>query len=154
MLEYRVLLVQSRTDAAVQPILDGDGGQPLGFAQWPTKPARLWWPAFGQCVVEVHEQEDASLLFTVHRAWSLLPRREVRDADGQPVGSLLGRLIQDAIGRPVATWHDGVFRNPYQRVLAEITRVADGLRLSFSDDIAGEPFLKMLLLAATLEMTR
>jgi hypothetical protein len=150
MLEHHALLVQSRTSAAVQTILDGDGGLALGFAHWPPQAPRAWWPSFGHCLVEVHEQEDEPLLFTVHRAWSLLPRREVRDADGHPVGSLLGRLIQDALGRTIAAWQDGVFRNPYQRILADLAPSSGGMRLSFADDLNGEPFVKMLLLAATL----
>jgi hypothetical protein len=153
MLEHRVLLVQTRTASARQPIVDGEG-LPLGFVHWSRSGSRSWWRLFGDCVLEVHEQEDESLLFTLHRAWSFLPRCEVRDADGQPVGSVLGRLIQDRFGRTLAAFQEGVFRNPTQLVLAELTPTADGLRLAFRDDIAGEPFLKMLLLAAALKMAR
>ncbi len=150
MLEHRVLLLRSRSPLAVQPIVDGDSGAALGFARWRPETSHLWRRIFGRGVLAVHEQEDEPLLFTVRRAWSLLPRREVCDAEDQPVGSLLGRLVHDRHGRPIAALENGVFRNPYQRVLADLTPTADGLRLTFHDDIAGEPFVKMLLLAAAL----
>ena len=153
MLEHRVLLLRSCTASAMQSIVDGDSGVALGFARWvPTVP-RAWWRVFGRGVLEVHEQEDEPLLFTVRRAWSLLPRREVRDAEEQTVGVLLGHLIHDRFGRLLAALENGVFRNPYQRDLAELTATNEGMRLTFGDDIAGEPFVKMLLLAAALQMT-
>jgi hypothetical protein len=154
MLEHRVLLVCRRSSPAVQPIVDGDNGAALGYARRQPETSHFWRRFFGGDVLEVHEQEDDPLLFTVRRAWSLLPRRDVFDAEGQPVGSFLGRLVHDRHGRPVASLLDGVFRSPYQRVLAELTVTTDGLRLTFGDDITGEPFVKMLLLAATLQMTR
>jgi hypothetical protein len=153
MLEQRVLLVRPGT-ASVWAIVDGDNGLPLGFAHWQMETPRSWWRPFNRRVLAVHEQEDEPLLFTVRRAWSLLPRREVRDADGHPVGSLLGRHVQDRFGRPLAALQGdngrGAFRSPDQRTLAELTATPAGLRLSFSADIAGEPFIKMLLLAACL----
>ena len=94
------------------------------------------------------------MLCTIRRAWSLLPRCVVCDAEGQHVGScsFLGRILQDRHGRALAAFHpnDGTFRGPTQRVLATLAATEDGLRLAFSDDIAGEPFVKMLLLSACL----
>jgi hypothetical protein len=160
MLEHRVLLLCSRTTSptgempvpTVQLILDGESGAALGYACWEPETTCSWRRLFGRGVLAVHEQEDEPLLFTVRRAWSLLPRREVRDAEGQPVGTLLARLVHDRHGHPVAALKDGLFRDRSQRVLAELTPSAEGLRLTFSDDIADEPFVKMLLLAAALQM--
>ena len=154
MLEQRVLLVRSRTASAVQAIVDGESGAALGSVRWKSESPSSWWRLFGRCVMAVHEHEDEPLLFTLRRAWSLLPRREVRDAENQPVGSLLGRLVQDQHGRAVASLQDGIFRSPRQHVLAELASAPDGLRLSFHADVADEPFVKMLLLAAALQMTR
>ena len=150
MLEQRVLLVRPRTASALQAIVDGESGAPLGFARWEAAAPPSWWPLFGRGVLAVHEQEDEPLLFTIRRAWSLLPRREVRDAEDQPVGTLLGRLVHDQYGRAVAVLQNGIFRGPRQRVLAEVATTTDGLRLAFRADIADEPFVKMLLLAACL----
>ena len=150
MLEHRILLVQPRTTSDVQPIVDGDDGAPLGFVRWSPETTGGWWLPFGRCLLAVHEREDEPLLFTLHRAWSLLPRREVHDADGQLVGTLLGRVIHDRYSRPVAAFGEGIFRNAYKRVLGELHATAEGWRLAFSNDLAGEPFVKMLLLAATL----
>jgi hypothetical protein len=150
MLEQRVLLVRPRTTSALQAIVDGESGAPLGFARWEAETPSSWWPLFGRCMLAVHEQEDEPLLFTIRRAWSLLPRREVRDAEDQPIGSLLGRLVHDQHGRAVAALQDGIFHGPRQRVLAELAATPDGLRLAFHADIADEPFVKMLLLAACL----
>jgi hypothetical protein len=153
MLEHRILLVRPRAASAVQAIVDGDSGAPLGFARWQAQDESPWWHFFGRRVLAVHEHEDEPLLFTIRRAWSLLPRREVRDAEGQIIGSLLGPLIHDPFGRTVAArqgGNDGIFRGPDRRTLAEAAPTADGLRISFSADIAGEPFVKMLLLAAVL----
>lgn len=153
MLEHRALLMRARTRSAVQPIVDADNGAALGYARWEVETGRSWRRLLGRGVLAVHEQEDEPLLFTVRRAWSLFPRRDVCDAEDQTVGSLAGRLVHDRYGRPIAALENGTFRDPYRRVLAELALSAEGLRLTFSDDIAGEPFIKMLLLAAALQMT-
>lgn len=152
MLEHRVLLVRSRTLSSVQAIVDGDSGAALGYARWEREPSPWWRRMFRRNVLAVREQEDEPLLLTVHRTWRLRACRCVCDAEGRPVGIVLGRLIQDCRGRPIAVLENGVFRSPDRRVLAELVPTAEGLQLTFSDDIAGEPFVKMLLLAAALQM--
>jgi hypothetical protein len=154
MLEHRVLLVRSAAKSAARSIVDGESGAVLGYARWQPQQASWWRRVLGSRTLAVHEQEDEPLLLTIHRSWSLLPSRQVCDADGQPVGALFGRLIYDRYGRLLAALEDGVFRDPHRRVLAELAPTTEGLRLTFSDDIAGEPFLKMLLLAAVLQMTK
>ncbi len=155
MLEKRVLLVRPRTAAATQPILDAESGQPLGFANWRPAAEGPWWRRLAPAVVAVHEQEDEPLVFTVHRPWSLWPRREVRDADGRPVGSLRGGRVFDSGGVAVAelaavdSTPELVFRTRGRRELARLTPGPDGLRLAFSPDL-GDPFVRMLLLAAAL----
>jgi hypothetical protein len=153
MLEQRTLLLRPRSTSGVQVILDGESGVPLGFARWQPAASPGWRRLLARRVLAVHEQEDESLLFTIRRTWGLLPRREVQDADDQFVGSLLGRLIHDRFGRPVAALRDGVFFTPSHRALAELAATPDGLRLWFGPAIAGEPFIKMLLLAAALQLS-
>lgn len=154
MLEHRVLLVRPGSVSGVRAIVDGDSGKPLGFARWDMETPRCWWRAFARPALAIHEHEDEPLLCTVRRAWGVLPRSVVRDADGQPVGScsFTGRLIRDRYGRNLAAFHDadGTLRSPTQRVLAELMTTEDGLRIAFDDVVAGEPFVKMLLLSACL----
>lgn len=153
MLEHRVLLMHARTNPAMQFIVDADSGAVLGYARWERERDRSWRRLLRRRVLAVHEQEDEPLLFTVERAWSLLPRRDVWDAEGQPVGCLAGRFVHDRHGQLIAALDDGVFLDPFRRVLAELAPSAEGLRLTFRDEVAGEPFVKMLLLAAALQKT-
>jgi hypothetical protein len=158
MLEHHVLLVRSRTasptgampEPQVRAIIDGDSGAVLGYARWETEPSPWWRRMFSGSLLAVHEQEEEPLLFTIRRAWGFIPRREVCDADGHPVGSLSGRIIQDRHGRHLAVLVNGVFRDANQHTLAELSTTPEGLRLTFGNGIAGEPFVKMLLLAAAL----
>lgn len=155
MLEHHILLVRPRSPSpTVQAILDGESGAALGYARWETEPAPWWRRMFSSGVLAVHEQEDEPLLFTIRRVWGFIPRREVCDADGQRVGTLLGRLVHDRYGRPLAALENGVFRDANQHALAELCTTADGLRLTFGIGIISEPFVKMLLLAAALQMTK
>lgn len=150
MLEHRVLLVRWRASSAAQAIVDGDSGAALGYARWEME--RIpWWRRLFQCgVLAVHEQEDEPLLLTIRRGWSWPWRCRVCDAEGELVGGMIGRSIHDRYGHLLAIFEDGVFRASDHRALAEMTRTAEGLRVTFSGDIAGEPFVKMLLLAAAL----
>jgi hypothetical protein len=155
MLEHHALLICCAAPSGMRRIVDADSGAPLGHARW-EHPRRPWWCPISRSVLAVHEYEDEPLLFTVRRCWSLLPRREVLDAEGASVGFLVGPLVYDCHGRQVAMRHKEIgatvhsYCTPYQRTLMEVSCVPKGGRLAFSTNIAGEPFLKMLLLAAAL----
>jgi hypothetical protein len=154
MLEHRVLLVRPRSPSGVRSIVDGESGKPLGFARYEMETTHSWWRSLARSILAVREQEDEPLLCTLRHAWGLLPRCEVRDADGHRVGSCSykGRIIRNRYGRRLGSFHgeDGTVRGPMQLVLAEWITTTDGVRLTFGDEIAGEPFVKMLLLAACL----
>lgn len=154
MLEHRVLLVRPRSPSGVRTIVDGESGKPLGFARWEMETPHSWWCPFARSILAVREHEDEPLLCTLRHAWGLLPRCEVRDAEGHRVGSCshIGRIIRDRNGRRLGSFHgeDCTVRGLTRRVLAEWTATSEGERITFSDDIAGEPFIKMLLLAAYL----
>jgi hypothetical protein len=160
MLEHHVLLVRSRTasptgatpEPQVRAIVDGDSGAVLGSARWETEPSPWWRRMFSRSLLAVHEQDDEPLLFTIRRAWGFIPSREVCDADGHTVGTLIGRIIHDRHGRPLAVLKNGVFHDAGQHTLAELSSTPEGLRLTFGNGIAGEPFVKMLLLAAALQV--
>ena len=154
LLERKVLLLTLRDASGRRVILDHDTGTLVGFSQ--RRPRVGWRSRCTRRVVEVHEQQDDSLLCTVRRCWSLFPWYEVWDADDHLVGWHGGPIVLDPAGRPVAvreeeseigtSWKAGVDSN----TLALVAWQGDDVRLTFADEIAGEPFLKMLILAAAL----
>jgi hypothetical protein len=144
-------------EAALEParaVLDALTGAPRGFAGWRRR-GRLWPRWLSRPVLAVHETDDAPLLFTVHGPWGLSGRWEVRDADGNVLGALCGPLIQDRFGRDLARWQRpdggvGRARDADGRDLMTVLLTAEGTRVAFTDAAEGNPFLKMLLLAAAL----
>jgi hypothetical protein len=155
---------------AVRGVLDADTEGYLGFAcrQAGAAPSWLYWIL--PPTLAVHEAEDNSLLFTVHPVWVGGARWLVRDADGGPVGALrqyvldlsLGRargrgtLLEDPYGRPFALLEHsrgeaaGQFRALDGSELGTLSRGEDGTRLAFREAPPGNPFVRMLLLAAAL----
>jgi hypothetical protein len=110
-------------------------------------------------VLAVHEDDDAPLLFTVHRRWSLFGRWEVRDADGNVLGVLSGPFIKDRFGRHLARWErsaGGLARacDGEGRELLTVAQTAEGTRVAFAPGAEGNPFLKMVLLSAALVESR
>jgi hypothetical protein len=147
MLERPRLLVRRAANGS-SAIEDATSGTPLGSARL-AAPARWlpFWP-----VLEVREADDAPLVFTVRRAWSLVPRFEVRDAEGRPVGFVAGRAVADGGGRYLALLGaDGAFRGRDDSVLARVVRAGKGIEIRFADAAAPDPFARMLLLAAVLQ---
>jgi hypothetical protein len=140
-------------------ILDAVSGRPLGFARrcYSALPWGLGWLA--RPVVEVHESEDASLLLTLHGPGWLLGGWEVLDADDHRVGRLRGSAVLDCLGRPLAR----VSSEPGGNTLRFLTSSgcassilapsSAGAQLTFAQDLMGDPFAKMLLLAAALVLT-
>jgi hypothetical protein len=154
MLERPALLLRPPPGPLAYSITDAATGAVVGFARRVPPGGLPWWRRLlGAAVLAVHEQEDEPLVFTVRRAWGLRPRREVRDAEGQTVGSLCGGAVLDARGRAVAAVEgDGggrVFRGRGGEELAVVRTVPGGLRVAFHPGLR-DPFLRMLLLAAAL----
>ncbi|HKI35580.1 MAG TPA: hypothetical protein VKA46_27230 [Gemmataceae bacterium] len=143
--------------AALEParaVLDALTGAPRGFAGWRRR-GRLWPRWLSRPVLAVHESDDAPLLFTVHGLWGLAARWEVRDADGNVLGVLCGPLIKDRFGRNLALWERsagdvGRARDGDGRELMTVMATPEGTRVAFAAGAEGNPFLKMLLLAAAL----
>jgi hypothetical protein len=155
MLEHATLLLMP-ANSRVRDIVDGPGGVPLGSARRRASTDLPWWRRPLWPILEVRESDDEPLLFTVRRCWSLLPRRELCDADGRRVGYLRGDALDDAWGRRVAvrSWDAerqiSTFRGDHGQTLAWVEREGETVRLTFADNTVGEPFLRMLLLGAVL----
>jgi hypothetical protein len=135
-------------------VFDALTGAPLGFAGW-RKRDGLWPRWLARPVLAVHENDDAPLLFTVHGLWGLSARWEVRDAEGNGLGLLCGPVIKDRFGRNLALWQRpagdvGRARDGDGRELMTVIATAEGTRVVFAAEAEGNPFLKMLLLAAAL----
>jgi hypothetical protein len=156
MLESPSLLVRPPDAAAVRAVVEPATGAPLGSARR-RRGRGFWGRWFGRPVLEVREHEDEPLLFTVRRCWGWPGGREVRDADGRFVGTLRGWCIWDRFGRPLAgraaPGGPGYeeLGSPEGRVLAILHYEISGIRLSFTPEVAADPFAKMLVLAAALE---
>jgi hypothetical protein len=154
LLERRVLLLAPRDATGQRTILDGETATPVGFCR--RRPPSGWWWRFRRRAVSVHELLDESLLFTVRRCWSLFSWYEVRDADDQVVGWHGGPLLLNRSCRRVAVREDETdtetcsFVGPERKTLARLARLGDEVGLTLTEDVANEPFVKMLLLAAAL----
>jgi hypothetical protein len=142
-------------------------------------PSWLRWLLLQGQVWEARETEDESLLFTMQERRALTPARKwshwhVMDAEGSTVGTLdcrnrreLSRgetrtVARDSLGQPAAVldhWPEGV--GVPARVLqlgapAELSELAtvclhrDSVHLEFASTLEGDPFAKMLVLAAVL----
>jgi hypothetical protein len=153
-LERKSLLLARRDSTGRRAILDADDATPVGSCQRRRRAG--WWSSFTRPVVEVHEQQDDSLLFSVRRCWSLFSWYEVWDADDRAIGWHGGPLLLSRTGRRMAVREDetGAGTSSYLaqngKALARLNWQGDDVRLSFEDEIADEPFVKMLLLAAAL----
>jgi hypothetical protein len=134
-------------------------GQCLGLAGWrrPRFFAGLsWWPRGS---LAVHEDEDAPLVFTVHPRWRPGPAWEVREADGHDVGVLTRKFLKDALGHKLA-YLDWEAQGASIRICTPggqewMTMNSEGkdLRLIFAETVDGQPYRRMMLLAAALAAT-
>lgn len=147
MLERGSLLIRDAGADGSRPIEDMATGARLGTA----KPAESWtrWLPLHPAL-EVREEGDSPLVFTVHRRWLPFPRQQVRDAEGRTVGSLVGARVGGHGFRRAVLGRDGAFRRDDGTVAARITREKGGIALSFDAERATDPFERMLLLAAAL----
>jgi hypothetical protein len=124
LLEQPVLLVQAPVVRGTWELLAASG-QPVGFARWQQQGP--WWWRWLRPVLAVHEHLDEPLLATVQRKWTLLPRHEVHDAEGELVGTLALPWLLDRWGQPLievcpGKRATGVFRTTAGAVVGEWQR--------------------------------
>jgi len=142
-------------ERAAWAIVDPGSDRLLGSARRGTAPRWLGWLA--RPAAEVLEQPDDSLLLTLVQGWALGKGWTVHDADGQRIGSVRGPLVRDRAGKPLAAQEPGdpgarCWRTPDGRELGRLQAAAGGRLVTFAAELrAGSPFIKMLLLASTLQ---
>ncbi|HEV3204428.1 MAG TPA: hypothetical protein VGY77_08600 [Gemmataceae bacterium] len=152
-----------------KPIRDLTTEVYLGFARRKRVVISSWipWPAWP--VIEVFETEDASLLFTTYcRSW--FRTWEVVDAENHLVGCLRpgpgsshatkklpGIRINDSSIQSIA-WMErpaapstGRILGPAGKELGFLAPSDQGTELRFAASLQGDPFAKMLILAACLQ---
>jgi len=153
MLERRELLLQPRNGSGTQTIADPETGTIVGLARWLGQEDRPWWRWLKATHLSVHEADEEPLVFTVRRSWGLWRRTEVNDADDHPVGSLRGAAVRDPYGRTIALVEPAaggeLFRGRAGEEMARWTASPEGAHLVFHSELS-DPFVKMLLLAASL----
>jgi hypothetical protein len=153
LLEQTVLLVRP-LDPSGRRMLLAETSQPVGFACWSGQ--RPWWRRWLRPVLAVHEHEEQPLVFTVQRSLTLLPKRDVLDAENERVGVMALPWLLDRWGRPIVEVRQVQrgkceFLGAERQVLGEWSVVGEALRLEFKPAVQHDPFVKMLLLAAVLD---
>jgi hypothetical protein len=136
-------------------IVDAATRAPLGVARF-SRPASVWSRWLKWTSLEVCETADLALLCHVRRLWGRPPPWFVRDADDRLVGRLQGPVVSDALGRTVAI-RDKVAGGGAERFLSHqgvelgmLEYRMEELVISFGVWLEGEPFTRMLLLAAAV----
>lgn len=145
----KLWLRRDRSPKQIMAVLDSPQGQPLGKI----REVKGGW--FAPRTLEVCELEDESLVFQLQRRlWS---GWVLTDAEGQRVGRLSGRqgqALEDGAGRPLAgvqdTGSDSLIVAVDGRQLGTLQPGADGVEVTFAAEVAGEPFVKMLVLATAI----
>ncbi len=158
MLEQPALLLRPRDDDPPGRvwIVDPATGALLGSAGRRTGRDRLGWlPWRPRSPVEVREGDDEPLVFTLRRAWAPAPGWRVEDADGALVGRVRGPHLLDGHARRFAALvfvgpQQALYRDAQRLELARTESGPGGVRVAFLPPGEGNPFIKMMLLAAAL----
>lgn len=119
----------------------------LGYAEWSAE--RSWWAGDS---IRVCEYPDHALLMTVHRRWTDWVGRWVLDANDRPIARVSRWRMWLHDGR----WTARIRRDPRGGRVIGPTPVAAWSRdggatlLEFADEYAGEPWVKLVVLAVVL----
>jgi hypothetical protein len=140
-------------------IADAASGRVLGFARLRSSRWPSWLGWLKRSALDVFETEDESLVFTLWCPWLVLRGWEVADADEHPVGALRGRHLLDRYDRLLASAEQVGqnayrFRSPEGYELGRLEPNGADHRLAFGEQLAGDPFARMMLLAAALALTK
>ena len=120
-------------------------GQPVGQIRC-HRPSPGWSWCF-PTVWTIHEWFEEPLVFSIRRDWTVVPRWEVRDAENRTIGWVGRRLALDRFEDVLfRVSPQGLFRSPEGIDLGAFT---DSI-LRFGPLTAGQPFVRMLLLAQVI----
>lgn len=155
MLERKSLWLGPWQPGATRLIRDPATREQLGIVRKRT-PARPWWaPWFDQTVVDIFETEDESHVFSI--AQRLISSAfEVTDSENRSVGLVRKGTVQDAHGQLVGVLKlpdhhgQGQVAAAQGQELAVLAHLEDGLDLTFSELLDGNPFARMLVLAGLI----
>ena len=141
--------------ARVRAVADASG-KTLGHVREAPQTGPRWLRWLGRRTLEICESPDASLVFSLRRAWGWPAGWQLIDADGRLVGALRGRAMVDGFGQLLAlveqpdTGNRGKFLAIEGHALGEYSLGNDGPRITFGPEMDGNPFAKMMLLGAIL----
>ncbi len=157
MLELPLLIIQPWEPDAPRAwkrnLLDVEGRHVGSARREPAWAGSLAW--LSPPVLSVREADDEPLVFTARRSW-LFAFWEVHDAEEYPVGWITGSVLQDRWERTLAVratllGEGGLrFLAPGGDELASVQAGKGEVRLHFGPLVEGDPFARMLLLAAVL----
>ena len=165
MLQHSSLLVHGWTqtvvpkeeDAWIRPITDL-AHRRLGFVRYQKLAPISWLFWLRKTRLDVFETEDASLLMSLTRSWTMLPIWELHDAEDRHVGSVYPRsLVADggqALGYlDLETEGQGRILDHAGRMLLTFAKKnGDICELAFAAQLDANPFLRMLMLGYILSL--
>jgi hypothetical protein len=155
MLEQTALLIEPWDGALPRRILDAATRASLGLVRT-GRPTGFWARWLQLPSLEVCETDDLALLCRIRGHWGQPWRWSVQDADEHFVGCLDREAVTDrsgqtvAVRQPIAGGTSERFLSPAGVELGVREQGAEGVRLSYAVWLEGEPFARMLLLAAAL----
>jgi hypothetical protein len=155
MLEQVHFLIQRGEGETAWTIADAETNRPLGLARWRPWSGPLWLSWLAQPTLDVFENEDEPLVFTVRRLWGLSSKWEVRDADGQRIAEVRHGLVLDAFDQFWARLERSADGSTirflgHSQELARATWSEEGIRFAFAPPVESYPLVKMALLAVVL----
>lgn len=124
--------------------------EPLGFAEWRDACSVTWLRHILPGSLEVFETDDESHLLSLtapsvwRRGW------RVRDAEERVIGRVRGDLLLDEIGEMLGHFEGGRLFNRYGMELGNLEISEGSCIVAFQSALDGNPFARMLLLAAAL----
>jgi hypothetical protein len=154
LLEQAVLFIGPGNGSGERVLLAGDRATPVGLARWITR--RKWGPFCASPILNICEQEDQPLLFTISPCWSFLSKHVIHDAEGRRIGFVRRDRLLDYSGFRWAEFlgesneGDGCFWGNGQQCLAQMSAHDSQLRMMVNPSLTADPFSKMLLVAGAL----
>lgn len=123
---------------------------PIGFAAWRADSTPGWFHQLLPSWLDVFETEDASHLCSVEAPWLWRRGWRVRDAEERLVGRVWGDWLHDDGGELLGRFEHGKLLSMAGLELGGFARVEGVCTVQFQPALEGNPFGRMLLLAAAV----